>query len=192
MRNAGLLLAAGQSRRFGAADKLLWPVGGRPLVTHAARAMRDAQFDDLVAVVSDDAVAAQLPGFVIVKVEDAAPSQALSLRTGIRRVRALGAVTCTVVLGDMPFVSATMLHDVATRCTDTSPSATTDGRRTMPPACFPKQVYDVLLAMTGDRGAADLIHDLDDTFLAQVASEVLHDIDTPQDLVSLMGLWRME
>ena len=52
-----LLLAAGQSRRFGPQDKLLAPLAGRPVVAHALDALALPEADFRLAVVSTDQVA---------------------------------------------------------------------------------------------------------------------------------------
>ncbi len=56
----GLLMAAGQSRRFGSADKLLAVYQGRQLVSHAAAAI-SAIVDRLIAVTTNAEVVAALP-----------------------------------------------------------------------------------------------------------------------------------
>ena len=63
MRTVGILLAAGQSRRFGPTDKLMAPLHGRPLVTYAAATLRAVAPDVLIAVTSSEIVAAELDGF---------------------------------------------------------------------------------------------------------------------------------
>ena len=51
----GILLAAGQSRRMGAVNKLLAPLAGKPLVRHATEAMLAAGLDDVIVVVGYEA-----------------------------------------------------------------------------------------------------------------------------------------
>jgi CTP:molybdopterin cytidylyltransferase MocA len=182
MITAGLLLAAGLSRRFGATDKLLCPLGGPPLIAHAAAALRGTGFTRLVAVVSDGDVAKELIGFDCVSLQGDPPSHGLSLRTGIGHLRETGVDKVVIVLGDMPFVTPELLRDVAARCTAATPSATTDGHRTLPPACFPARHFDALSAVTGDRGAARLLNGLDPAQLARATAREVHDIDTTKDL----------
>ncbi|MEO0372845.1 MAG: NTP transferase domain-containing protein, partial [Pseudomonadota bacterium] len=100
MIRAGVLLAAGASRRFGDADKLLAPLHGTAMVDHAARALRASDLDLWVAVTRSVEVAEALTGFDIVTPPEADPQQADSLRAGVLRARALGADRVTVVLGD--------------------------------------------------------------------------------------------
>ena len=182
MRVAGLLLAAGRSHRFGAADKLLQPYRGRPLVVHAAEALRSAGLAPLVAVTASPRVAALLPDFDLAGPEAQKAAQSASLRAGILRAQALGAARVLVALGDMPDVPPALVRDVVARCTDDGPAAATDGVRPMPPACFPASFFPALLGMDGDRGAAHLLADLPPDRRVAALPAVLRDIDTPADL----------
>ena len=137
MTTVAILLAAGASRRFGEADKLLAPFRGRALIGHAAQAVRQCGADACLAVVTSDAVAAQLEGFDFVRPPEAPPAQSDSLRAGIAAALVRGATRVLVVLGDMPFVDAAILKAVLARATADSASAVTDGARRAPPACFP-------------------------------------------------------
>ncbi len=184
MKTAGILLAAGASRRFGPDDKLLAIMNGAPLVTHAAKALRDFAPDRLIAVVRDPAVADLLDGFDVVFPDAPDPAQSDSLRAGLARADALGADRVMIALGDMPFVTARLLGQVAALCTDHRPSALTDGQRPMPPACFPNSCLPELLTMTGDRGAARLLRDLPEDALVRAPSKILRDIDTLEQLTS--------
>ncbi|MFQ5973729.1 MAG: NTP transferase domain-containing protein [Alphaproteobacteria bacterium] len=50
VRVAAVLLAAGESRRMGGANKLLLPVGGEPLVRRAARRLMASRLSNIVVV----------------------------------------------------------------------------------------------------------------------------------------------
>ena len=181
---AGLLLAAGSSRRFGDADKLRAPLGGRPLVTHAAAALRAADLDILLAAVGNRAIASLLPGFIAAE-PDHAESQASSLRAGVLMARGAGATSLTIVLGDMPFVTAGLIDAVTARATPGDPAAATDGLRTLPPACFPAARFAELEALDGDRGAGALLAALPTGQLVPAEPWQLADIDTPDDLAAM-------
>ena len=53
LRLAALVLAAGQSRRFGAANKLLADLAGMPVLAHILTSLSGSAFDDIVVVASD-------------------------------------------------------------------------------------------------------------------------------------------
>jgi molybdenum cofactor cytidylyltransferase len=179
MTVAGVLLAAGSSRRFGSDDKLLAMLQGRQLVTHAAQAMYGFGPDVLIAVITSPEVAELLPDFEIAMPLEEAPEQSDSLRAGISLAESRGATRIVIALADMPFVTADLLQTVVGRSTASCPSAVTDGRRTMPPACFPQSCFSDLRNLSGDRGAAALLRKLPPSALVKVAQETLRDIDTP-------------
>lgn len=179
------MLAAGHSRRFGPEDKLLADLGGRPLVAHAAEVLRRSDISRRVAVVSSEDVAAHLEDFECVFIQKVEHMQSDSLRAGIARAREGSADRALITLGDMPLVSAELIDDVLSRCSAREASASTDGQRWLPPACFPKALFETLLASEGDKGAAPLLRGLPDTQLAPAAPETLIDIDVPADLERL-------
>ena len=109
---AAILLAAGRSRRFGAANKLMARRGGEPLVVAALRIARDAPVGRVIVVtgaqherVARAVRAAGLPRIAIVRAPDHRDGLSASLRAGLtaltpRETEAL------LFLGDMPSVPA--------------------------------------------------------------------------------------
>jgi molybdenum cofactor cytidylyltransferase len=182
MRTVGLLLAAGQSRRFGDTDKLLAPYHGRALVSHAAEAMREAGLDGLVATVRDESVAALLEDFVLSRLGPDSLAQSGSLLAGCRDCLALRPDRILVVLGDMPHVTSEHLKAVVQRCQNGRPAASTDGSVRLPPACFPVSMASELMALSGDRGAGALLKTLPPSALVRAPAGMLKDIDLPGDL----------
>ncbi|MDV7142109.1 nucleotidyltransferase family protein [Tropicimonas sp. TH_r6] len=181
----GLVLAAGQSRRFGAADKLLAPFRGRPLAGWAADAMRGVALDHRLAVVGSPEVARLFDGYECLPGPGAEAGQADSLRKGVARAHALGATRLLVCLADMPFVGSDVMTAVLAACTEARAAATWDGTVRMPPACFPASDLAGLAALVGDRGAGRLLAKLPEASLIQVATECLADVDRAEDLARL-------
>lgn len=179
----GVLLAAGGSRRFGGTDKLLAPFEGCPLVAHAASALRDVGPDRLLAICTDPAVVALLPGYETLAPEPCGGLSA-SLRAGARRAHALGAKRLLVTLGDMPRVTPAFLREVLGACDDACPAAAHDGSRISVPACFPAGMLPELLTLDGDRGAAVLLRGAAPgmVHLCRAEPSLLLDVDTPQAL----------
>jgi molybdenum cofactor cytidylyltransferase len=106
-RVGGLVLAAGEGRRFGA-TKQLAELRGRPLLEYAVEAMLGVPaISPVVVVLGHDADAVRagtsLGDARIVECHDWREGQAASLRCGIA---ALGPVDAAVVtLGDQPFIT---------------------------------------------------------------------------------------
>jgi CTP:molybdopterin cytidylyltransferase MocA len=107
----GLVLAAGEGRRFGG-PKQLARVDGRPLVEHALDAV--AGLDRVVVVLGAHAgeirTDADLGGAEVVVCDDWAEGMGASLRAGI--AAAQGAEEVVVVLADQPFITAAAVDRV--------------------------------------------------------------------------------
>ncbi len=182
---AGLVLAAGASRRFGTADKLLAPLGGRPLATHAAAAARASGVDRWVAVTASPEVTALFAGFEIVTVRPGC-LQADSLRAGMARLRDTGCTGVVVTLGDMPLVTGALIDVVVARAGAHGAAGCVDATRRSPPAAFLSDRFAALAAAQGDRGAGALLRALPPEALVP-ASGLLDDVDTQRDLHGMDG-----
>ncbi|SDI98488.1 nucleotidyltransferase family protein [Aliiruegeria lutimaris] len=188
MIRVGVLLAAGYSRRFGPTNKLLALFRGAPLATCAANAMRAAELDHRIAVVADPALTPLLEDFTIVPLAEGDMLQSDSLKAGIREAARHRPNRVLFALADMPCVSADLLDRVLRTCSDTHASAVTDGRRRMPPACFPGQQLADFQRLEGDRGAGSLLTALPENQLVSVSAACLGDVDTKADLEALEWL----
>jgi molybdenum cofactor cytidylyltransferase len=182
-----VILAAGGSERFGA-TKLIAEVADRPLVAHAVAAAHDAGADRVIVVVGHDAdavaAAAAAGGDIEVVINpDHRDGQATSLRAGITAATELPeAEVAVVLLADQPGVSAAAVRTVAAAVSDGSSAARAsyvDGPGH--PVAFARRVWDRLTAVTGDKGARDLLDELAVAHVL-VAGEVPGDIDTVGDL----------
>lgn len=185
-RITGILLAAGESRRFGS-HKLIAPlVAGVPVVLQSVRNLR-AALDDVVVVVrpGDIDLARLLHGeaVTIVPCPDAGQGMGTSLACGIAAAR--GSDSWLVALADMPWIRAETIQKVVV--------ALRDGHDLVAPACngrrghpvgFGNRYRDELLGLKGEAGARNLLTraagqclliDTDD-------AGVLRDIDRPPDL----------
>lgn len=182
---AAILLAAGQSRRFGADDKLLAPLAGEPLALHAARRIVELAPGRRIAVCpeGDGTLATMLSGlgFDIVVNADAASGLSQSLALGIAAAARGPERAALVCLADMPFVGTGHLQCLLTRFDPIAAPvvASSDGDAAMPPALFARALFDRLRASEGDRGGKAL---LADAALVTAAAGELADIDRPADL----------
>jgi len=188
---AGVILAAGAARRFGA-QKLLAPLGGRPLVQHVIDAANASCLEDIVLVVGTNAndLVAQLDlgRTHVVHNPDPARGLASSLQSGLRSLdQSLHAAL--VLLGDMPGVTTALIDELVARGRETRASAVVSvwrGRRS-PPVVLHQSIWAAALALDGDIGMRDVLAGRDDVVEVEVtpALGALDDVDTPEDHVRL-------
>ena len=185
-RVGAVVLAAGQGLRFGG-QKLLAPLGDRPLLQHALDAANASSLSPIIVVIGADAeaVAAGLrPGRArLVRNPDHASGQASSLRVGLRSLDASDAAV--VVLGDQPNVTAALLDAlVAAQRTSGAPAVVCaqDGRRS-PPTLLHRDLWGEVDALRGDTGARDVLARRRDVAVFEVADGLarLDDVDTQED-----------
>jgi molybdenum cofactor cytidylyltransferase len=184
---AGVILAAGAARRFGT-QKLLVPLGGRPLVQHVIDAANASCLEDIVLVVgtnADDLVTELDTGRTrVVRNPDPTRGLASSLQTGLRSLdQSLHAAL--VLLGDMPGVTTALIDELVARGRETRASAVASvwrGRRS-PPVVLHKSMWPAALALDGDVGMREVLAGRDDVVEVDVtpALGALDDVDTPED-----------
>ena len=181
-----VLLAAGQSTRFGDGNKLDEHFLGRPLGLHVAVALEDMPFQERIVVKDDCGVDYAAHRYQVMTNPDPSRGMASSLRIGVARAKEQNAEAVLIALADMPRVTTAhiyRLYDV----TDGFGSvvASSDGLDPKPPVLFGRDKFDALLALTGAMGARDLIR----AGRHVVTSDAeLIDIDTPADLERLRAL----
>ncbi|MEQ8279176.1 MAG: molybdopterin-binding/glycosyltransferase family 2 protein [Deltaproteobacteria bacterium] len=188
-----VVLAAGQSRRMGAQNKLLAEVGGQPMVRRAVTTLVAANVAPIVVVVGHEAdrVRAALSELDVDFADN--PSFADGLSTSIRTGAAAleGRVDGALfMLSDMPWVTDAHLRSLIeafdpeaghTICVPTHA-----GRRGNPILWAARHFHD-MQRLTGDVGARPLLAE----HAAQIAEVevddrgVHFDVDTPQALAEL-------
>lgn len=189
MTSGVLLLAAGQSRRFGTADKLLADLEGTPLVTHAARALSGAKLDLRLAVVTSQDVAAVLQDIGFTPLMTTPGPQSASITAGVTALQNLGATRIVIALGDMPLIAQSDIENLLAMPVDQPASAWLENAP-RPPAIFPASWFKRLTELTGDRGAGALLRDLPTKARLAVPAERLRDIDTTENLQMLRASMR--
>lgn len=179
-----ILLAAGRSTRFGAADKLTAPLLGRPLAMHAVTALASVPFARRIAVVGSAALDVAAHGYQPVRNDTPETGLSGSIRLGVEAARRHGVDAILIALADMPRVTGT--HVAALFSLADGPDtivASGDGMRRSPPALFGQAWFDRLTRLEGDEGARHLLRD---ATIAMGPPGLLTDIDRPEDLRSLL------
>ena len=177
-----VLLAAGLSRRYGAAGKLVADFHGHPLAWHAAAAIASLPFARRIAVCrsGDDDLAAMFEGlgWSVVRNPDTARGQASSLALGVEAAGQPEALL--VCLADMPLVTPEHLRAVVEQVVPGGvvASVAETGAPPTPPAAFSREYLPALLRIEGDTGARQLLR-LAERIVAPEGS--LRDFDTPED-----------
>jgi molybdenum cofactor cytidylyltransferase len=184
MTVGALLLAAGQSRRMGAA-KLALPLGGQPIIARTYANLAAAGLPVLLVTGAHAAaVIAALPQAPRVHAEDHGEGLAASLKAGLAAAPP-DWTAALVMLGDMPFVRPDTLAALAAAL-DAGAAAVQPVFAGRPgnPAGFARTLWPSLMALQGDRGAGDLLKTLGPA-LHRIAVDdpgIHQDIDTPEDL----------
>lgn len=182
----GILLAAGNSRRFGA-DKRLHPLAdGTPMALASARNLAAVCARTIVVIRPGDTVLASLlaeEGLEIVVCAEAEQGMGHSLASGV--AAAADAAGWLVTLADMPYIQPVSYHAVLDAMQGGAALARPihDGHPGHPVA-FGAVHLDKLLALTGDQGgkaileanpAAQMLCPVDD-------HGVLKDVDVPAQI----------
>jgi len=186
LRVAGIVLAAGASRRMGR-NKMLLELEGEPLVRRAARRALAAGLSPVVVVLGHEAdrVRAALAdlGVLIALNPDFAGPTSGSLHTALDLLgEDVGAAV--VLLGDMVHVSEAALAELMRRArsSDAPLVVSRYGDVTAPPLLFRRALFGELLAWTGEGCGKAVVqaHQREALYVDRPAG-VLVDVDTPED-----------
>jgi molybdenum cofactor cytidylyltransferase len=160
-RSAGVILAAGASRRMGEPKQLL-PVRGRPLLETALAAACDSQLDEVVVVLGAHADAirrsVRFGRARVVLNPDYAQGMSTSLRAGIASLSAhVG--RAVVILGDQPDITAEIVDRLlATQAGSGLPAAALSFDGLLhPPVVLARELWGDVEALEGDVGCRALV-----------------------------------
>lgn len=185
-----LILAAGASTRMRGTDKLMQPVGGKPLLRHIAEIALGTASPVTVTLPSvTTARQTALSGLPIrlVPVPDAAEGMSRSLVHGVQALDAAGPSDGLMILpADMPeFTTAALANLIAQF--QTTPDlilrgGTADGTPGHP-AIFPRDLWAALAAVTGDEGGRSVIQQNKGRVrvIPLPGPMAILDLDTPED-----------
>lgn len=189
----GIVLAAGDSSRFGGLCKLTQLVDGVPMVRRAALAVVESRVTRITVVIGRhaDAIRASLRDLQVHWVHNPNPERGLSSSVGLGMtnvsLRARGVVIC---LGDMPFVRSRHIEALC-RAFEASGGESIcvvshRGKRGNP-VLWPARFVAALSQMEGDCGGRQILAEnasaVRDVPVAQPGVNL--DIDTVEDLRAL-------
>ncbi|MBI4731750.1 MAG: putative selenium-dependent hydroxylase accessory protein YqeC [Chloroflexi bacterium] len=188
---AGIVLAAGESKRFGQPKQLLdWH--GKPFVRQVTETALAAGLSPVVVVTGANA---EVVGSTIHDLPitihhnlDWQTGQSSSLQTGLRALSpAIGAAV--FLLADQPQVTPTVLRALVDRHSlDLSPvvAPQVQGQRGTP-VLFDRVTFQDLASLTGDVGGRAIFSKFPITYLPWHDESLLADIDTPEDYRKLVN-----
>lgn len=183
---AGLVLAAGAGRRFGA-TKQLADLDGLPLLEHAVGAVTSCGLDRVVVVLgsrfADVLAHIDLHGAEPVVCDRWGEGQAVSLACGLAELPEADAVVVT--LGDQPGVTPAAVRRVLDARNGAPAVRATYGGAPGHPVVLERRLLPRLRDVTGDAGARGVLaragaHEVPCDDLGGGA-----DVDTPDDLLAL-------
>ncbi len=181
MKVGALVLAAGQSCRFGS-DKRLYPVEGKPLLRRTLESVQTAGLPCRVCLRPGDGaipLMLGLPGLEFIECAGAASGMGATLAAGVKACHDWDGLL--VVLGDMAWVQPATLAALAQRLdTDAAVQPCYRGK-TGNPVGFGRRFYPELEALAGDRGGRMVLEKHPDCLRSVPVEDpgVLRDLDEP-------------
>jgi molybdenum cofactor cytidylyltransferase len=194
MSSAGVVLAAGASRRMGRAKQLL-PLGGRPLLEGVVASACASRLDEVLVVLgarADEILAAvDLGRAHVVHNPDHAVGMSTSLRAGMAAL-GLEVDRAVVILGDQPAISAELLNRLLDMQEESGlPAAALSFAGLLhPPVVLGRELWGDLESLEGDVGCRAVIRAHPELVAPLPAEGDLGhpvDVDTPEDYSRLVG-----
>jgi molybdenum cofactor cytidylyltransferase len=195
---AGIILAAGESKRFGAPKQLL-QLGGRYLIEWVLQAALESNLDRVVLVLGceHERIRSGLrartghPKCEVLVNPAHRNGMSTSLKAGVARIQN-GFPSAMFLLGDQPLVDAALINLMLTRFNESQHPicVPTHGGTRGNPTLFASALYPAILNLAGDRGARDLIAAHADQVLAVEIPDpaVFLDIDRREDVEPIARL----
>ena len=193
-KTAGIILAAGQSRRMGKLNKMTTTVKGKPMVRHVAQAACSSKLQTVNAVTGykPQEVMDVLEGLEINQVSNPDYEKGLStsLSAGIRVLES-DVSHVIVILGDMPMITSQMINKLIDQ-SSANPNhiivSTHEGKRGNP-VLWPRSFFGELQSIEGDTGARHIMAANRDRLIEVELGEAASlDLDTPEAVCMVENL----
>lgn len=183
-RTAAVLLAAGQSVRFGESNKLIAALRGKPVAAHLAGLLSRLPMLARAAVIQAAerngplADLLRKEGFVLIENPSPQRGQDTSVRLGLARALESDPDAVLICLADMPNVTEDHLRALASAAETGRTAISATGAHRSPPTLIPKSIARLILA-----DPTKPVRSMIEPVVEVVASAwILADIDTQADL----------
>lgn len=183
-----IVLAAGQSRRMGAPNKLLLDVGGRPVLARVVAAFMATEVLRIVVVTGADreAVKGAMPETNRIRVvhnPEHATGMGSSIRCGVSAAEA-GSNAFAICPGDLPLLTTETVRRVIRAFLGQEAPCIVRPRvdgLSGHPVLFDGAYRDELMQLQSDKGARDILwhHKQAVTYVDMDAPGAIRDVDTP-------------
>ncbi len=200
IKDIGIVLAAGLSKRFGGPKQLIH-IGKEPLLVRVIGTALDSSLESVYVILGYKAekirqiVLRYLPreriSFVINPQYQEGMSS--SIRAAVKSIPHTTEIA-VILLGDMPFVSAKAIDILIERFKGSNMAAGAyyTGKRIVHPVIVKRWVLDLFLKIEGDKGGKDVLTSLKDQeqmLLLPSLTELQHlDIDLPRDYIHIKNI----
>ncbi len=186
MKTAGLILAAGNSRRMGDDNKLLLPFKGKPILSHVLEASLDSNLNHTCVVIGYDRLNIKKllvnKEIQIVTNQEWSLGMASSIVAGVSHLKEYDGIL--ILMGDMPLVTPELINKIIIHgATDKIVLPVKDAQKGNP-VFFGSNFMHELVTIEGDRGARKVIQSNSPCILkVEVKSDaIFRDFDTHDKL----------
>jgi molybdenum cofactor cytidylyltransferase len=191
LETTAIILAAGQSKRMGKANKLLTLWHGKPLLEYVCKAALGSVCERVIVVTGHDQRdiknALKNENVFFTHNKDYASGMASSIKAGLREVTNSGHRGALILLGDMPEITSTMINQIIEAGSASEKDAiivSTSNHRRGNPLLWKELYFEELQKLKGDKGASQIISKYQDKIIeVELGSPARFDLDTPQAFV---------
>lgn len=190
-RTAGIVLAAGSSKRLEGLKQLL-SLKGKPFIAWVVEAALEGGLDPINVVVGDNSkqIKEALQGYEVKFLENPDPEkgQASSLKVGVRELSPTSEAAI-FLLADMPLIRGDLVAKLVERHHSTlSPIVMPHhGGKRGNPVLFDRVTFAELMRIQGDKGGRVIFSEFPHEQV-EWDDSIHFDVDTPEDLDRLRGL----
>jgi molybdenum cofactor cytidylyltransferase len=182
---AGLLIAAGSSKRMGKPKQLL-PWGETTLLEHAIAQLQGSNIHKLFVVLGANfnLIRSHIKseGIRIIKNQNWQMGMGTSIASGISEIDSGDYDAALITLGDQPFQDSFHYNSLIEKYLEKKNIvATALEEKAIVPAVFPEQYFEQLKNLKGDAGARNILADNKENIVFVPSSGKDIDIDTPED-----------